>query len=65
MTQATSAAHRMMLKLLNLTFLRISEVTQANVGARDVPYKRPRWRVNDGNAGIKSREIPLAISGKR
>jgi len=55
----------MMLKLLNLTFLRISEVTQANVGARDVPYKRPRWRVNDGNAGIKSREIPLAISGKR
>ena len=55
----------MMLKLLNLTFLRISEVTQANVGARDVPYKRPNSVSTTGTAGIKSQEIPLAISGKR
>jgi len=40
----------MMLELVILTFLRISEVTQANVGARDVPYERPQWRGDDGNA---------------
>ena len=47
---ATSRAHRTMLKLLVLTCLRISEVTQANVGARDVPHQRPQWLGDDGNS---------------
>src|SRR6516162_3553244 len=46
MPWARSTAHRRILKFLVLTFFRISGVTRANGGARDVPYKRSPmpWR---------------------
>ena len=55
----------MMLKLQVLTFLRISEVTQAHIEARDVPHKRLQCLATTAMVGAKSRVIPLAISGKR
>jgi len=55
----------MMLKLLVLTFLRISEITQAMSEQEMCRTSAPNGVATTGTVGAKSQVIPLAISGMK